>query len=349
MESESKNKELKFYLSVLNDWFFYLWSYKKIIILAGLVGSILGFTYSYINKPIYVSKLSFALEEDSGNALTGALALAGSFGLDIGKEGTSGAFSGTNILDLITSRSVIEKALLKPDSTNLSKPLISRYLNINKNKIYKNENKILFKVNEDINSMGREKDSITGIIYNSLILGNLIVDQENPKSSIMTITVKSKDQIFAREFAISLSNTVSELYIETKSSKERKNLSIIEKQVDSVRNELNNAILNTAIENDKNFALNPALNINRIDFLKNQVDLQANTAILTELVKNLEIARASLRRKTPLIQVLDYPKIPLPKIYFRKLKGIIYGGILFGFLTVSYLMSVRYLRNNGFL
>ena len=349
MNNKLHKKELEFYLSVLKEWFFYIWSFKKIIIIMGLTGSVLGFTYSYLNKPIYISKLSFALEEDSGSALTGALALAGSFGLDIGRDGTSGAFSGTNILDLISSRSVIEKSLLKPDPTNLSKPLISRYLNIGTNILMKDENKISFNVNEDINSMGREKDSITGLIYNSLILGDLNVDQENPKSSIMTITVKSKDQIFAREFAISLSNTVSELYIETKSSKERKNLLIIEKQVDSVRNELNNAILNTAIENDKNFALNPALNVNRIDFLKNQVDLQANTAILTELVKNLEIARSSLRRKTPLIQVLDYPKIPLPKIYFRKLKGIIYGGILFGFLTVSYLMSVRYLRNNDYL
>ena len=329
MKSELNNTSLKFYLSVLYDWFFYLWSNKKIIIIMGLFGSILGFTYSYINKPIYISKLSFALEEDSGSALTGALALAGSFGLDIGREGASGAFSGTNILDLISSRSVIEKALLKPDPTNLDNPLITRYLNIGNNKLLKGKNTITFSINEDINSMGVEKDSITGIIYNSLIMGDLNVEQENPKSSIMTITVKSKDQIFAREFAISLSNTVSELYVQTKSSKERKNLLIIEKQVDSVRNELNNSILNTAIENDKNFALNPALNINRIDFLKNQVDLQANTAILTELVKNLEIARASLRRKTPLIQVLDYPKIPLPKIYFRKLKGIIYGGVLF--------------------
>ena len=266
MKSELNNTSLKFYLSVLYDWFFYLWSNKKIIIIMGLFGSILGFTYSYINKPIYISKLSFALEEDSGSALTGALALAGSFGLDIGREGASGAFSGTNILDLISSRSVIEKALLKPDPTNLDNPLITRYLNIGNNKLLKGKNTITFSINEDINSMGVEKDSITGIIYNSLIMGDLNVEQENPKSSIMTITVKSKDQIFAREFAISLSNTVSELYVQTKSSKERKNLLIIEKQVDSVRNELNNSILNTAIENDKNFALNPALNINRIDF-----------------------------------------------------------------------------------
>ena len=349
MEHRQNKKDLDFYLSVLKEWFFYLWSFKKIIIIMGICGSIIGFTYSYINKPIYISKLSFALEEDSGGALTGALALAGSFGLDIGKEGGSGAFSGTNILDLITSRSVIEKSLLKPDPTNPSMPLIERFLEIGGKKFFKKQNNVSFLINEDINLMGREKDSITNLIYQSLILGDLSVGQENPKSSIMTITVKSKDQIFAREFAISLSNTVSELYIETKSSKERKNLSIIEKQVDSVRNELNNAILSTAIENDKNFALNPALNINRIDFLKNQVDLQANTAILTELVKNLEIARASLRRKTPLIQVLDYPKIPLPKIYFRKLKGIIYGGVFFVFIAISSLMLFRYLKNNDYL
>ena len=342
---ENSKIDIKFYLNTIKDWYNYLFSYKKTLILISFIGSVIGFSYSLLNKPIYVAKLSFALEEDSGSALTGALALAGSFGLDIGQDG-GGAFAGTNILDLISSRSVIEKSLLRPDPKNINQPLIKRYLEIGQNKKLKTSNDIVFQVNEDINNLGRKKDSITQLIYNSFILGDLKVAQENPKSSIITITVKSQDQIFAKNFSIALSKTVSELYTQTKSGKEAKNLALIERQVDSIRAELNKSILKTAQENDKNFALNPALNINRIDFLKNQVDLQANTAILTELVKNLEIARASLRKKTPLIQVLDSPKIPLPKIYFRKLKGIIYGGIFFGLIGVCSLFAIRYIKQN---
>jgi hypothetical protein len=35
------------------------------------------------------------------------------------------------------------------------------------------------------------------------------------------------------------------------------------------------------------------------------VDVQANTAILTELVKQSELAKVTLRKETPLIQIID--------------------------------------------
>jgi uncharacterized protein involved in exopolysaccharide biosynthesis len=64
------------------------------------------------------------------------------------------------------------------------------------------------------------------------------------------------------------------------------------------------------------------------------VDVQANTAILTELVKQTELAKVTLRKETPLIQVIDRPILPLPKERFGKAKGILMGGIVTGFLTV---------------
>jgi len=51
------------------------------------------------------------------------------------------------------------------------------------------------------------------------------------------------------------------------------------------------------------------------------VDGQANTAILTELVKQSELAKVTLRKETPLIQILHSPILPLKKEKFGMAKG----------------------------
>jgi LPS O-antigen subunit length determinant protein (WzzB/FepE family) len=133
---------------------------------------------------------------------------------------------------------------------------------------------------------------------------------------------------------------VSKFYVDTKSKKARINMDILEKQTDSIRNELNGAITGVAVANDNTFNLNPALNVKRAPSARRQVDVQANTAILTELVKQTELAKVTLRRETPLIQVIDRPVLPLKKERFGKAKGIILGGLLGGlFIIVG--LSVR--------
>jgi len=70
---------------------------------------------------------------------------------------------------------------------------------------------------------------------------------------------------------------------------------------------------------------------------------------LTELVKQAGLAKVTLRKETPLIQVIDSPILPLTKERFGKAKGILLGGILAGFLTVMVLkvkgillLSIKY-------
>jgi uncharacterized protein involved in exopolysaccharide biosynthesis len=69
--------------------------------------------------------------------------------------------------------------------------------------------------------------------------------------------------------------------------------------------------------------------------------VQANSAIFSELIKQTELAKVTLRKETPLIQVIDQPILPLPKEQFGKAKGIVLGGILAGFLTVLGLIVRR--------
>lgn len=343
-----KNDEisLKELLEKIKEWFDYLISKWKIIFLAGILGALIGLTYSLKKKPIYTATLSFALEDEKGGGgLGGALGLASSFGLDLGGSG-GGIFTGSNLTELFKSRSMVEKTLLSPVNLNGKKiSLAEMYIENNNWRESWNEDsklsKIKFLPNADRKHFNRIQDSIMGVMYGNLSRTGLSVGQKDKKISIINIDVFSTNELFAKYFCEALAKEVGQFYVETKSKKARMNMAILERQVDSVRRELNGAITGVAVANDNTFNLNPALNVRRAPSARRQVDVQANTAILTELVKQSELAKVTLRKETPLIQVIDHPILPLPNEKFGKAKGILIGGILTGFLAVLFLLVKR--------
>lgn len=349
MDTETiKNDEisLKELLEKAKEWYGYLLSKWKTILLTSIVGASLGIAYSIFEKPIYTAKLSFALEDEKGGVGFGsALGLASTLGLDIGGS-AGGIFTGANLKELFKSRAMVEKTLLTPINVD-GKVISLAEMYIQNNKWRKNWDdeprlkNIQFLPNGDRKRFTRVHDSILGSIYEKLSKGGLIVDQKDKKISIITMEVSSTNELFAKYFCENLARKVGEFYIETKSKKARLNMDILERQTDSIRGELNGAITGVAVANDNIFNLNPALNVRRAPSARRQVDVQANTAILTELVKQTELAKVALRRETPLIQVIDRPILPLEKARFGKLKGIILGGFIFGFLAVVYLFFKR--------
>lgn len=337
-------------INKFKEWYSYLLSKWKIIIVAAIIGALLGVTYSFFKKPIYIASLSFALEDDkSGGGLGSALGLVGSLGLDLGGDGGS-VFTGPNLTELFKSRSMVEKTLLTPvvmQGKVIS--LAEMYIQNNKWRNNWKDNpkfsSIQFLPNSGRKYFTRAHDSILGVMYQNLSNGGLSVEQKDKKISIITVEMSSEDELFSKYFTEALAKEVSDFYIITKSKKARMNMAILEKQTDSIRRELNGAITGVAVANDNTFNLNPALNVRRTPSARKEVDVRANTAILTELVKQTELAKVTLRKETPLIQIIDAPILPLEKIRFGKIKGILMGGFLAFFLTVLYLTLVRIFKN----
>jgi hypothetical protein len=145
-------------------------------------------------------------------------------------------------------------------------------------------------------------------------------------------------------FCEQLLKETSDFYIETKSKKSRLNVDILQHQADSIRAELNGAITGVAAASDNVYNLNPAYNVKKTPGTRRQVDVQANTAILTQLVAQLELSKVSLRKETPLVQLIDRPILPLEKEKLSRLKSLIIGGFLAGFLMVFYLIFVQIYR-----
>ncbi|MFH6969606.1 Wzz/FepE/Etk N-terminal domain-containing protein [Flavobacterium sp. FlaQc-28] len=343
---ENDEISLKELIQKVKEWHSYLFSKWMVIVLAGVIGACLGLTYSFIKKPVYTATLTFALEDEKGGGgLGGALGLASSFGLDLGAGG-GGIFTASNLTELFKSRSMVEKTLLTSvivDGKVIS--LAEMYIQNNKWRKKWNDKprfkSIKFLPNVDRKSFTRDQDSIMGMMYKNLSKEDLLVSQKDKKVSIITMDVSSTNELFAKFFCEALARQVGEFYVETKSKKARLNMAILERQVDSVRGELNGAITGVAVANDNTFNLNPALNVRRAPSARRQVDVQANTAILTELVKQSELAKVTLRRETPLIQVIDRPILPLYKERLGKAKGIVIGGFIAGFLVVFILIVKR--------
>jgi hypothetical protein len=341
---------LKELIEKAKEWFSYLVSQWKIIVLAGIIGAALGLAYSFSKKPIYTATLSFALEDEkSGGGLGGALGLASSFGFDLGGGGGS-IFTGSNLNELFKSRSMVEQTLLTPVNYN-GKSISLAEMYIQENEWRESwENKpqfenIQFRPETNRKDFTRVHDSIMGVMYSDISKTGLTVGQKDKKIDIITIDVNSTNELFAKYFTEALVKNVSDFYVDTKSKKARMNMAILQKQTDSVRGALNGAITGVAVANDNTFMLNPALNVRRAPSARRQVDVQANTAILTELVKQSELAKVTLRKETPLIQVIDQPILPLKKEKFGKAKGIVLGGILAGFLTVLVLIIRRVFKS----
>lgn len=333
------------------EWFFYVLSKWKIILIAGFTGAILGLTYSVLKKPIYTATLSFALEDEKGGGGFGsALGLASSFGFDLGVNGGS-IFTGSNLAELLKSRAMVEKTLLTDITYNNKKiSLAELYIQDQdwreKWKDKPSLAKLQFLPKIKRTAFTRVQDSILGSIYEALSEESLSVLQRDKKISIININVSSENELFSKFFCEALVKEVSKFYVETKSKKAKENMRILVRQTDSIRRELNSAITGVALANDNTFNLNPALNVRRVPSARRQVDVQANTAILTELIKQSELAKVSLRKETPLIQIIDRPILPLKKDRFGKAKGIVIGGFLAGLLMLLGLVLKRILDIN---
>jgi hypothetical protein len=347
METQNDEISLRELLDKSKEWYQYLLSQWKVIVLAGLVGASIGLAYSLTTKPVYKASLSFALEDEKsgGGGLGSALGLASSLGFDLGGSG-GGAFSGSNLNELFKSRTIVEQTLMQPVvSGNDTISLAEMYLRINGSRESWNDNPkmkaIQFPPLTKRKYFSRVHDSIMGEIHDDLLKNSFKIAQKDKKVAVTTIEVLSEDETFAKAFTEALVQEVSDFYVDTKSKKARMNMAILQHQTDSIRAELNGAITGVAVANDNTFMLNPALNVNRAPSAKRQVDVQANTAILTELVKQTELAKVTLRKETPLIQVIDRPILPLPKERFGKAKGILLGGILACFLMVLRLVVRR--------
>jgi hypothetical protein len=329
---------LKEIILTIASWVKFYFSYWKLLFVIGISGASIGLLYSYMDKPEYTANLTFALEDKAGGG--GLMSIASQFGFDLG-SGEGGAFTGDNIMELLKSRYLIEEALLTNVTFNGKQQLlINRFIEFNKlRKNWDNdpELKSLQFITNVRNGFTRNQDSVLGIISAGIINSSLKVSKSDKKLNIVSVSVKSRDELFAKYFCEALMLKVTEFYLQTKTGKSKSNIQLLERRVDSVRIELDRAMYGRAQLGDQNTGL--IRQKAAVPKLKQEMRVQMLGTMYGELIKNLEFSKLALMREEPLIQIIDKPILPLKVKKTGKTKGVLIGGILFGLLGIIYLTT----------
>lgn len=308
--------------------------------------------YSIFKKPLYTASSTFVLEDgNKGGGLSQYAGLAAMAGIDLGGgSGSNGIFQGDNILELYKSRLMIEKTLLSKNTFNGKQQLlIDRYIEFNnlKKRWREKDNigNISFAGNPD--NFNRTQDSIITELVTLFNKSLLVVSKPDKKIAIIRVDVTDKDELFAKNFNQKLVETVNEFYLQTKTKRSEQNIKILQRQADSVRTVLNNSIYGVASALDASPNPNPSLQILKAPSQRKQVDVQASTAIYSEIVKNLELSKMSLRQETPLIQIIDVPVFPLHVTKPNIVVATILGGFLGAPLVIIFLFTNKVIKNNS--
>lgn len=321
-------------IELLKRFLAYLLSKYKLIVTTTFITTLISFGYWYFQEPNYKATATFIVEEGSskGGGLSG---IASQFGIDIGGllgGGSASLFSGENIFEIMKSKLIIEKVL----TTNIQNPsdqknilLADLYLEISGMRKQLNQKSIEFKnfkfVDGKNDSNNILYDSLMNVIYTRLITENLIIDKLNKKASIITISITSPSQLFAKNFTEKLLEQTSNLYIEIKTGNLSRSIAKIQHKADSLQNSLNNIY-------DRSY-----INLSRPMEATNR-DKTVTYTLYGEVIKNLETLKISLINQTPIIQVLDLPKYPLKNLKYR-LKILLLIGFAAG-ITLSSLIAI---------
>lgn len=337
MTNKDEQVSLKDIIIKSREWIRYLLSKWILIGAIGLTGGIIGFLYGYFAKPTYTASLSFVLQSNNNTGyLTG---LASQFGIDLGVS-TNDVFSGENIITLMNSQSIIKRILFRevPDSKDVLANMIARDLEMDKGWASNERTKNAFPFPTDANKLTPIQDSLVREMYKTVTEGFIHVSRPDKNASFYVVDATSKKELIAFYLAKYVVDETTKFYIETKTSVSKKNLGMLQKEADSLRILLSGAISSTASSYDKTYNLNPALQVERSSAQEGQLRVTALGTAYAEVLKNLEIAKMTLEKETPLYQVIDLPQMPLQATKPSTLFAMIIGGFIGGFIICLFLL-----------
>ncbi len=301
-------------------WFGYAVVYLKrnlLWILIGVgCGSGLGWLVS-LGWPDreYAAIYTISAEEKTSSAWENLLA---QFGMDVSGNNPANVFQGESLVKLFSTRNLIEKALITPtilpsgDTAWLGEYFFKRskedkLSEFKEFRFVKGDSGILI-------GYSSLQDSALWLAYRYILKEVMSVSRPDKKMTFIEVSCQDRNDTMAMVMAGKLIQTVSAFYTDNLTFKARKNLDVLQEELDSVKKELNRNMYQSSLLNDGD--VNATRQVLRVDQNRKLIDLQISMTLFGELTKNIELAEISLRKETPLIQIIDYPRFPLERTGF---------------------------------
>ena len=306
----------EYYFEIKNNW-------KLVLALVFIFLFYMGYK-SFVSKPKYTASLTFMLNTNEGGGLSGIGGLLGQFGI-----GNKGEYSKEKIMSLNKSRRIIEEAIFEKATINNNTDYLANHLINNLDSINKWANiKWYLKPFSKPHSLkefrfktdsieGFDNDSKKGLVtIYSHIAGNpklgvngIMSNGFDLESGIMHISIGTNNPHLSIDLTNSIFDKLSEFYVDKTIEKQKVTYDILKGKADSLLYLLEKNEIDLAIFEDRN-----QLTYNRKSKLRGDVlrrNVQKLSIMYGEVIKNLEIADFSLRNKTPFVQAIDRPKMPI--------------------------------------
>ena len=330
-------------MKILFEYISHLISRKKLLILASLIGLLIGISFALFRTIEYTARMSFVVEDSKSIPGTGLLsAISGQIGMDISSAlgGGSNLLTGENILELAKSRSFIRQTLLTPYQDSSSLSLADRYADIYQ---YKKKWARRISLNRQVDfpanrKLTRTEDSLLNMLIDRIIEKDLTIFKPERRLGVFEINVIMNDDRLPALFCQRLMKSVSDFYIETKTRRIRRNIARLETLADSLRGNANVMIIqNTSSELDV-MDINPIYYQKNANKIINNRNENLSNSVYGEVLRNLELSKASLLQETPTIQVVDQPDNPLRNNKIPWYRGGFYGMMIFLMGTMGVLV-----------
>jgi uncharacterized protein involved in exopolysaccharide biosynthesis len=349
LQPQNNNDEisLKELILKVKEWVAYLWGNKWVILLVSALGGALGFAYAkYLTKPEYTAQVTFTMEQKSGGAASALGGLASSLGLgDMGGANSSGMFGGENILMLMKSNRIIHEALKAPIAELDGDHLLNAYLKNHFANALK-ENKIeLFPKLIDTVETSRAQDSLLLLATKNIREKQLVAERANEKNTIINLKVKDENEQWAFLLSKMVVKHAIDLYMEIKVGKLIATEQDLTRKRDSIRGLLDGTITTLAIETDLN-SHSPLMRY-KTKQAKKQVDIEVLKTMYGNIIQNLEMTKFQRSQEEPIIEIIDEPILPLEVNELGQIRGLIFGGLFFGFLA-TLIILIRLQLNRFF-
>jgi len=281
-----------------------------------LIGLSIGLYFDMQNNKstFYKSEIIFIMDSEASNS-GGALSdLAGSLGLSNAFGASNTLFSGENFKELLKTKIIYRKALLKKVIWNGKEDIFANIF-LKKSRINEFEWSKMpmdfyihkFK-SSNINDLTLNDRNILDQIYLHL-REKTIVSSVNQKSSFLTLSVETRNDTLSYIWSKLYLKTVTDFYIDTKTKKSKEVLNLMTSRVDSLRTALyftQGKLANFQDQNQQIIFQRARIIAERLQMNSSQLQ-----TMYLEAVRNLDNLKFSLIKESPLLNIISDTELPL--------------------------------------
>lgn len=351
-EDEISLKEL---LQKAGEWWRYLKTQWWKIAIVGLIGGVIGFVYAWMQPVTYTAKTTFVVEEgkSSSSGLGGLASLAGQFGVDMGGGSGGGLLSGDNILLYFKSPSLAREVLLTQYDSSSNQSVADVYATVYELKESWEKNKKIGQINFSPAGIGktytRLQDSLLQKMIEGIIKKQFTVAKTDKKGGFIDVTATMEDEALAKVYCERIVQRAVDKYINIKTQRQKSSVDKLQVRVDSIANLLRQKTVSGASlqTSSSTMDINPLYKTGTAVAVETTVrDKTMLATIFASVTQNLELAKFTLSQETPVIQVVDYPALPLYITKPTYIKSTLLFTLVFEIIFIVIISFKNFLINN---